>query len=162
LYCVVFLIFVWKQCLLCTILYESVFERFNIVKIINFYFFVKNFRLWWFILSYVGRLNWSFCVKNIDLQIQRPVSTNLCDIPLSQFQQPVVKGDRLAIEIPEAAYEAGLEACKHNLHGRILWPKGSTPLSVVALKAKLASIWKDLSRWGVISIWKDRSLPWKK
>jgi hypothetical protein len=34
--------------------------------------------------------------------------TNLCDIPLSQFQQPVVKGDRLAIEIPEAAYEAGL------------------------------------------------------
>jgi hypothetical protein len=29
--------------------------------------------------------------------------TNLCDIPLSQFQQPVVKGDRLAIEIPEAA-----------------------------------------------------------
>ncbi|WJX12768.1 hypothetical protein P8452_03226 [Trifolium repens] len=80
--------------------------------------------------------------------------TNLCDIPLSQFQQPVVKGDRLAIEIPEAAYEAGLEACKHNLHGRILWPKGYTPLSVVALKAKLALIWKDLSRWGVISLGK--------
>jgi hypothetical protein len=80
--------------------------------------------------------------------------TNLCDIPLSQFQQPVVKGDRLAIEIPEAAYEAGLEACKHNLHGRIIWPKGSTPLTVVALKAKLALIWKDLSRWGVISLGK--------
>jgi hypothetical protein len=80
--------------------------------------------------------------------------TNLCDIPLSQFQQPVVKGHRLAIEIPEEAYEAGLEACKHNLHGRILWPKGSTPLSVVALKAKLALIWKDLSRWGVISLGK--------
>jgi hypothetical protein len=80
--------------------------------------------------------------------------TNLCDIPLSQFQQPVIKGDHLAIEIPEAAYEAGIEACKHNLHGRILWPKGSTPLSVVALKAKLAFIWKDLSRWGVISLGK--------
>jgi hypothetical protein len=80
--------------------------------------------------------------------------TNLCDIPLSQFQQPVVKGDRLAIEIPEAAYEAGLEACKHNLHGRILWPKGSTPLSVVALKAKLASVWKDMSNWGIISLGK--------
>jgi hypothetical protein len=80
--------------------------------------------------------------------------TNLCDIPLSQFQQPVVKGDRLAIEIPESAYEAGLEACKHNLHGRIIWPKGSTPLSVVALKAKLALLWKDLSRWGVISLGK--------
>jgi hypothetical protein len=73
---------------------------------------------------------------------------------LSQFQQPVVKGDRLAIEIPESAYEAGLEACKHNLHGRIIWPKGSTPLSVVALKAKLALLWKDLSRWGVISLGK--------
>jgi hypothetical protein len=80
--------------------------------------------------------------------------TNLCDIPLSQFQQPVVKGDRLAIEILEAAYEVGLEACKHNLHGRILWPKGSTLLCVVALKAKLALIWKDLSRWGVISLGK--------
>jgi hypothetical protein len=80
--------------------------------------------------------------------------TNLCDIPLSQFQQPVVKGDRLAIEIPEAAYEAGLEACKHNLHGRILWPKGSTPLSVVALKEKLALIWKVLSKWGIISLGK--------
>jgi hypothetical protein len=80
--------------------------------------------------------------------------TNLCDIPLSQFQQPVVKGDRLAIEIPEAAYEAGIEACKHNLHGRILWPKGSTPLSVVALKEKLALLWKDLSRWGMISLGK--------
>jgi hypothetical protein len=80
--------------------------------------------------------------------------TNICDIPLSQIPQPVVKGDRLAIEIPELYYEAGLEACKHNLHGRIIWPKGSTPLSVAALKVKLASIWKDLSKWGVISLGK--------
>jgi hypothetical protein len=49
--------------------------------------------------------------------------TNLCDIPLSQFPQPVVKGDRLAIEILEVAYQAGLDACKHNLHGRIVGPK---------------------------------------
>jgi hypothetical protein len=80
--------------------------------------------------------------------------TNLCDIPLSQFPQPVVKGDRLAIEIPEVAYQAGLDACKHNLHGRIIWPKGSTPLSVVALKTKLTLIWKDFSKWGVISLGK--------
>jgi hypothetical protein len=79
---------------------------------------------------------------------------NICDIPLSQIQQPVVKGDRLAIEIPETYYEAGLEACKYNLHGRIIWPKGSTPLSVVALKAKLALVWKNLSTWGVISLGK--------
>ncbi|WJX25654.1 hypothetical protein P8452_14674 [Trifolium repens] len=80
--------------------------------------------------------------------------SNICDIPLSQIQQPVVKGDRLAIEIPETYYEAGLEACKHNLHGKIIWPKGSTPLSVVALKAKLALVWKNLSTWGVISLGK--------
>jgi hypothetical protein len=73
---------------------------------------------------------------------------------LSQFPQPVVKGDMLAIEIPEVAYQAGLDACKHNLHGRIVWPKGSTPLSVVALKSKLSLIWKDFSKWGVISLGK--------
>jgi hypothetical protein len=71
--------------------------------------------------------------------------TNLCDIPISQLPQPVVKGERLAIEIPEVAYEAGLDACKNNLHSQILWPKGSTPLSVVALKAKLSLIWKDFN-----------------
>jgi hypothetical protein len=65
-----------------------------------------------------------------------------------------VKGDRLAIEIPDEAYQAGLEACKHNLHGRIFWPKGSTPLSAVALKEKLSLIWKGLSKWGIISLGK--------
>jgi hypothetical protein len=81
-------------------------------------------------------------------------SNNLCDIPTSQLPQPVVKGDRLAIEIPDFAYQAGLDACKYNLHGRIFWSKGSTPLTVVALKAKLAMIWKDFSQWGVISLGK--------
>jgi hypothetical protein len=47
-----------------------------------------------------------------------------------------------------------MEKCKHNLHGRIIWPKGSTPLSVVAVKNKLAPLWKDLSKWGVISLGK--------
>jgi hypothetical protein len=97
--------------------------------------------------------------NNIISQPKTPKSfaqalTNLCDIPLSQLPQPVVKGDRLAIEIPEITYQAGLDACKHNLHGRIIWPKGSTPLSVVALKAKLSLIWKGFSKWGVISLGK--------
>jgi hypothetical protein len=44
--------------------------------------------------------------KNIIIETPKPQKTfaqalnNLCDIPLSQFPQPVVKGDRLAIEIP--------------------------------------------------------------
>ncbi|GAU32780.1 hypothetical protein TSUD_152280 [Trifolium subterraneum] len=79
---------------------------------------------------------------------------NVCEIPLSQLPQACVKGNRLAIEIPEEAYLAGLEKCKHNLHGRIIWPKGATPLTVAAVKTKLAPLWKDLDRWGVASIGK--------
>ncbi|GAU38059.1 hypothetical protein TSUD_146170 [Trifolium subterraneum] len=60
--------------------------------------------------------------------------TNICEFSLSQIPQPVVKGDRLAIQIPEDDYIAGIDACKHNLHGRIIWPKGSTLLSVVVVK----------------------------
>jgi len=49
---------------------------------------------------------------------------------------------------------SGMETCKHNLHGRIIWPKGSTPLTAVALKAKLSQIWKGLACWGITSIGK--------
>jgi hypothetical protein len=79
---------------------------------------------------------------------------NVCDVPLSQLPQPVVKGDRIAISIPEEEYVVGATTCKHNLHGRILWPKGTTPLKVGDLKAKLAPIWKTLGRWGVTSLGK--------
>ncbi|MCI05168.1 pectin acetylesterase, partial [Trifolium medium] len=79
---------------------------------------------------------------------------NVCDIPLSQLPQPVIKGDRTTISIPEKEYEAGIAACKHNLHGRVLWPKGATPLKVAALKAKLSPFWKTLGRWGITSLGK--------
>lgn len=80
--------------------------------------------------------------------------SNVCEIPLSQFPQACFKGDRLAISIPEGEYNTGLEACKHNLHGRIIWPKGSTPLTVVDLKNKLSTLWKGFSKWGVSSLGK--------
>jgi hypothetical protein len=80
--------------------------------------------------------------------------TNVCEIPLSQFPPACVKGDRLSIGIPEEDYMAGIEACKYNLHGRIIWPKGATPLTVAALKSKLTPLWKDLSKWGVSSLGK--------
>ncbi|MCI52894.1 DUF4283 domain protein, partial [Trifolium medium] len=66
--------------------------------------------------------------------------TNVCDIPLSQLLQACVKGDNLAIPIPEQKYIARIEACKHNLHGRIIRPKGETPLTIATLKNKLAPI----------------------
>ena len=80
--------------------------------------------------------------------------SNLCDIPSSQLPQPVLKGNNFAISIPEEEYVAGMESCKYNLHARVIWPKGSTPLTVLALRNKLSLIWKDLRRWGVSSIGK--------
>jgi hypothetical protein len=47
-----------------------------------------------------------------------------------------------------------MDACKHNLHGRIVWPKGATPLTVLDLKKKLSLIWKNLARWGITSLGK--------
>ncbi|MCI01747.1 DUF4283 domain protein [Trifolium medium] len=104
----------------------------------------------------------SFCIpwSCLDLSSKKPVPeenqpkiqksfahavSNVCEIPLSQFPQACVKGDRLAIPIPEEDYLAGIEACKLNLQGRIIWPKGATPLTVAALKNKLSSMWEDLS-----------------
>jgi hypothetical protein len=80
--------------------------------------------------------------------------SNVCDIPLSQLPKPCVKGDRIAITIPEDEYLVGVEACKHNLHGRVFWPKGSPPLTVDTLKTKLSLLWKSIGKWGVISLGK--------
>jgi hypothetical protein len=80
--------------------------------------------------------------------------SNLCDIPNSQLPQPVLKGDDFSITIPEEEYIAGMDSCKYNLHARVIWPKGSTPLTAIALRNKLSQIWKNLSKWGVTSIGK--------
>jgi hypothetical protein len=79
-------------------------------------------------------------------------ASNVCEIPLSQLPQPCVKGDEIAIPIPEEEYSAGVDACKHSLHGRIIWPKGTISLTVAALKNKLTPLWKDLSKWSVSSL----------
>ncbi|XP_045831223.1 uncharacterized protein LOC123922559 [Trifolium pratense] len=79
---------------------------------------------------------------------------NVCDIPVSQFPQPCVKGQEIAIMIPENEYLAGMDGCKNNLHGRIIWPKGSTPLKIDELRAKLATLWNSLGRWGMVSLGK--------
>lgn len=80
--------------------------------------------------------------------------SNVCDIPLSQLPKSCLKGGDVAIQIPDEEYEAGLEACKHNLQGRIIWLKGSSPITVESLRAKLFVLWKALHRWEVISIGK--------
>ena len=80
------------------------------------------------------------------------VLSNVCDIPDSQLPKPTLKGDKFSILIPDDEYDLGLDACKNNLHARVIWPKGSTPLTIVALKDKLKPVWKDLGPWGVTSI----------
>jgi hypothetical protein len=57
--------------------------------------------------------------------------------------------DRIAITTPEDEYLAEVETCKHTLHERIVWPKGATPLPVVALCNKLSTLWKSLAKWGI-------------
>ncbi|XP_058761000.1 uncharacterized protein LOC131634361 [Vicia villosa] len=78
----------------------------------------------------------------------------VCDIPSSQFPLPIIKGDKPSITIPEDEYKAGLEECKVNLHGRVLWPKGTTPLTVVALRKILTLLWPEVKNWGVQSLGK--------
>nr|ABD28622.1 hypothetical protein MtrDRAFT_AC149130g16v2 [Medicago truncatula] len=54
--------------------------------------------------------------------------TNLCEIPSLQLPQPTLKRGSFTITILEDEYLAWIEACKHNLHSRIIWLKGATPL----------------------------------
>jgi len=54
--------------------------------------------------------------------------------------------------ILEDKYMAGIDACKLNLHGRVIWLKCAIPLTVIALKNKLTPFCKDLSKWGITSL----------
>ncbi|MCI06218.1 pectin acetylesterase [Trifolium medium] len=83
------------------------------------------------------------------------VVSNVCDIPLNQLPQPCVKGDRTAILIPEDEYRVGIETCQHNLHGRIIWPKGVVPLKIDVVRSKLAPGWKSLAKWEITSLGKS-------
>jgi len=82
------------------------------------------------------------------------VLSNVCDTPNSQLPKPTLKGDKFSILILDDEYDLWLDDCKNNLHACIIWPKGTTPITVVALREKLKPLWKDLSPWGVTSIGK--------
>lgn len=60
--------------------------------------------------------------------------------------------DRLTIEISEEEYLAGIDECRFNLHGRIIWPKGSNAVTIDNLFAKLSVLWKSIGKWGITSI----------
>lgn len=67
----------------------------------------------------------------------------------------MVKGVHISIFIPKDEYQVDIDSCKHNLHGRVIYPKGSPRLKVHVLRHKLISTGKDLKKWGVTSLGKD-------
>lgn len=82
------------------------------------------------------------------------IDKNICSIHQRQLPVPCIKGDRLTIIILEEEYKLGVEACKNHLHGRIVWSKGYTPLTVVNLRLKLLELWSSIEKWGVTSLGK--------
>ncbi|XP_019447356.1 PREDICTED: uncharacterized protein LOC109350589 [Lupinus angustifolius] len=77
-----------------------------------------------------------------------------CDIATSQLPQPCIKGEAIAIKIPEEDYQAGLLRCKSHLHGRMILSKGDTPLKFAELKSTLTSMWSMIRKWSMISLGK--------
>jgi len=67
---------------------------------------------------------------------------NTCDIPLSKFPKPCLKGDMIYVQISEEDYLAGLEECKNNLHSRIVLSKGDKSLTHLEVHKKLEGAWK--------------------
>ncbi|PNX93668.1 hypothetical protein L195_g016823 [Trifolium pratense] len=74
-----------------------------------------------------------------------------CASPCFQFPCLCIKGKDLAISMPADDYLAGLQKCKHDLHGRVIWPNGLTLLKVDTLRSKLLIMWKSLNRRDLIS-----------
>ncbi|KAF1880119.1 hypothetical protein Lal_00022248 [Lupinus albus] len=74
---------------------------------------------------------------------------NRISLPLPQ---PCIKGDAIAIKIPEADYQDGLKWCKNHLHGRVILVKRDTPFRFADLKFKLHSLWLMIGKWNMISL----------
>jgi hypothetical protein len=79
---------------------------------------------------------------------------NACHVPIQNFPKPCLKGDRLSIKIPEESYQAGLERCKNNLHGRLIMAKGDKPLRLNELREKLIQAWAPVEQWQITPLGK--------
>lgn len=77
---------------------------------------------------------------------------NACDIPLSQLPVPCIKGNAVAVKIPEEEYKVGLEGCKNNLQGRLLLAKRDAPIRVNDLRVKLLKLWQPIGQWKLVPI----------
>lgn len=80
--------------------------------------------------------------------------TNACDILANQLPRPCLKGNPTSIKIFEDEYRKGIEACKHNLHCRLLLSKEDNPIKIQDLRAKLANLWRPIAQWKMVLLGK--------
>lgn len=52
---------------------------------------------------------------------------------MRQLPKLYANNDKIAITIPEDKHMEEIQACKNNLHGRILWPRGARPIKIDAM-----------------------------
>ncbi|GAU50339.1 hypothetical protein TSUD_243170 [Trifolium subterraneum] len=88
--------------------------------------------------------------------------SNSCNIPASQLPKPCLKGKQISIKIIEDEYLAGVLDCQNVLHGRFTLPKGSSPVPMLELKAKILNFWKMNAPWSMVSLGKGflRTFVW--
>nr|ABD33371.2 IMP dehydrogenase/GMP reductase, related [Medicago truncatula] len=78
--------------------------------------------------------------------------SNSCNILVSQLPKPCLKGEKISIKISEDHYSTGVLDCQNVLYGRFTLPKGSTPVRMLDLKARIFKFWKTNAPWSMASL----------
>jgi hypothetical protein len=65
---------------------------------------------------------------------------------------PSIRGDMLSVKITDDVYARGLDFCKTNLRGRLVFNKGDKPLSSKDLADRLQKVWKVKGPWHLTSL----------
>ncbi|KAF1888147.1 hypothetical protein Lal_00039187 [Lupinus albus] len=120
--------------------------------------------LWTHLNTFKHNLPWSFLSnENNPVQVKVllcppptkcfvQVLKNSCEFATSQLPQPCLKGDVIAIKIPEEEYQ--VQRCKSHLRERLILSKGDNPLKFKDLKAKLTTLWIMIGKWSMIFVGK--------
>lgn len=78
-----------------------------------------------------------------------------CEVLVSKLPLSAIKGDSLHIKITQSEYEKGLNDCKRNLQGRLMFNKGDRPMTARDLKVKLSALWNPSCPWHLVSLGRD-------
>lgn len=61
-----------------------------------------------------------------------------------------IRGDALCIKIAQDDYVERIEACKRDLHGRLVLNKGGKPYATKDIMGKLTKQWKTVEKWKLL------------